>query len=255
MVALMALLLCWSRRRYGHEPWWLFAVIVTLVFGFFPHLFQLHPAEAQSRFLPALQGVSVTGVYGLDFVIALANALLFRLLIMKHGFLVGYLGSDQTTASEDSTRSSERTPMLAALGVLTLWFCFGVITLIRSELQVPDGPELNIGILQPNEVPSATVPGPAAGFSRAYPPEMAATERLAAAGADLVVWPETRFKGYFHEAHVAAAYQHSLAPLGTPLILHDVERVQTEAGFGSTTPQCILTLRVFLRKPIVRTGW
>ncbi|WP_339804620.1 apolipoprotein N-acyltransferase [uncultured Marinobacter sp.] len=223
IIAAVSVVLWGLRRWYGQEPWWLFAVIVTLAFGFFPQLFPLHPGEAQSRFLLALQGISLTGVYGLDFVIALTNALLFRFLLLKPGYLAAWL----TPVPGGAARSVERGPVLAAIAVLMLWFGFGAMTMTHWPPPAGDS-ELKVGIVQPDEVPSASVPGPASGFSRAYPPEMAATQALAGAGADLVVWPETRFKGYFHEAHVAPAYQQSLSQAGVPLIFHDAERVRTE---------------------------
>ena len=64
---------------------------------------------------------------------------------------------------------------------------------------------VTVGIVQPNEAPSLARPAIFPGYSLAYPPEMAMTERLAQAGAELVVWPETRYKGYFDQPHVQNA--------------------------------------------------
>ena len=61
------------------------------------------------------------------------------------------------------------------------------------------------------------------------------TERLAQAGAELVVWPETRYKGYFDQPHVQNAYADRLAEAGVALLFQDAEQVAHRKS-GQTTP-------------------
>lgn len=65
----------WLQRFTGHHALWAFPVLVMLFYGWFPVLFPLQLGESQSAFLPAIQGVSLTGVYGLDLMIGVSNAL------------------------------------------------------------------------------------------------------------------------------------------------------------------------------------
>ncbi|MFW5825846.1 MAG: apolipoprotein N-acyltransferase, partial [Marinobacter sp.] len=85
-------------------------------------------------------------------------------------------------------------------------------------------PELSVGVVQPHETPSASVPDPEPGYARAWPPEMELSTELARAGAEVILWPETRYKGYFEVDHVPGAYRRNVSALGLPLIFHDAEQ-------------------------------
>lgn len=53
---------------------------------------------------------------------------------------------------------------------------------------------------------------------------MELSRQLADAGAEVIIWPETRYKGYFEVDHVPGAFQRTVASLGVPLVFHDAEQ-------------------------------
>lgn len=213
IIAILALVVALVSRWTGAGIHWVFPLVTTAVFAFFPQLFPLQLGESQSAFLPALQGASLTGVYGLDFMIGLSNAVLATVLM-------------------SAWRSDGVPPSRLALPciLLVVWFGYGFLSLGQWQQQVRDWPVASLGLVQPDETPSASVPMPAPGYSRAYPPELELSERLAAGPLDLLIWPETRFKGYFRHPHVAEAYRQTVAGIGVPLIFHDAEVVRWRSG-------------------------
>lgn len=208
---IIALLYAWLARAAAVPRVVLFPVIVVTVCIGFPTLFTTRFGETQSHFLPAVQAIEFTGLYGLDFLIALANAVLYR-----------------TLAPAPDAR--ERAAMTWAAAVVLLWFGYGLYAVGAWKRDMEAWDTVRIGLVQSNEAPSIGIPAPHPGYSRAYPPEMPLTAALARAGAEVVIWPETRFKGYFEHEHVRRAYQHELAVLEVPLLFHDQHRVYGNAG-------------------------
>lgn len=213
IIAVLMLAVALVSRWSGLGLHWVFPTVLMLVFAFFPQLFPLQLGESQSAFLPALQGVSLTGVYGLDLMIGISNAVLASVLV------AGWR-SDGVPANR----------LVMPCLLLVAWFGYGFVSLGLWQDKVATWPTATLGLVQPDESPSAAVPLPQPGYSRAYPPELEITRQLAANPVDLVLWPETRFKGYFRYPHVAAAYRQTLEELGVPLIFHDAEVVRWQQG-------------------------
>lgn len=200
------------QRWLQHPMIWAFPILLMLFYGWFPVLFPLQLGESQSAFLPAIQAVSLTGVYGLDAMIGVSNALVASAILLRLGWEPGLAGRGSL--------------LTAGAGVLALsaWLGFGWWSLSHWDDRVAEWPTLAVGLVQPNETPSASVPDPEPGYGRAWPPEMEVSEQLVGAGAEVVLWPETRYKGYFEVDHVPGAYQRNVAALGVPLVFHDAEQ-------------------------------
>lgn len=211
LFALIALLLQWLKKHISVSELWLFPTLIVVLNSLYPLLFAVRLGESQSQFLSALQGIEFTGVYGLDALIALANVCLYALLFRP--------------AKKAAFKASG---YALAVSLLTGWFAFGMVTNAQWEQRIAQWPTTRIGIVQPNEPPDLGPPKFYPGFSRAYPPEMEMTKSLASAGAELVIWPESRYKGYFDQAAVRRAYQDQLARLGLPLLFQDMKRNSRE---------------------------
>lgn len=203
LTALLALGYHFLQRHLPVTPLLLFPLCVVTAWSLWPMLFPVQLGESQSRFLWAIQGADLVGVYGVDFMIGLGNILLFRLL------------------SEPGATLRRASTSLASLALL-LWLGYGVAALSGWREAVASWPVHKVGVVQPNQPPSEAVPPPEPGYTRAYPLEMELTEKLVAAGAEWVVWPETRYKGYFDDPVVSAAYRRNVERLGAPLIFHDL---------------------------------
>jgi apolipoprotein N-acyltransferase len=210
-VGLSCLLFRWVSRQLPRWDLLSFPVCMVVLMEIYPLLVGTYYAEAQSRFLPGLQGVALLGVQGMDMLMMLSGALLFTLLV-------------------DRGRS-QRAGIVLAASVLLAWFAYGFISLQAWDTRMLKWDTRQIGLVQPNDAVTLAIPEPPSGFSREYPPELAATERLAAAGAQLVIWPEARYKGYFDKPSVRNSYASVLNDLGIPLILHDSERAWTNGDY------------------------
>lgn len=197
----------WLHQQIRLSEVFLFPVIFVAIFSLYPILFHFRLGEGQTSFILALQGADLVGAHGIDFMMVLCSAVLFRVIkqrtLQADGILAGVL--------------------------LSAWFAYGYHSLNQWDTAIRTWPSKRIGIVQPNDQPSIEIPPPEPGYSRALPPEMAMTARLAAAGAQFVVWPEARYKGYFEQRAVQDAYAYSVSQHGAAVLFHDLERRQ-QAG-------------------------
>lgn len=204
MFGLIGLAFRWLRGRWLPDAILLPALVVT-AFSLYPMLFQTRLAEAQTQFLLALQGMDLVGAYGLDFLIVGTSVLIYTLLRGRRG-------------------SRECWVLVGGIALVGAWMAYGLLRLDYWDEQIAGWDTMAVGLVQPNDAVSMTIPPPRAGYTRERPPEMAATQRLAAAGAQVVLWPEARYKGYFDELGVREAYRAQVRELGVDLIFHDLRR-------------------------------
>ena len=214
ITALIALLFNWLKLRSCVHEFILFPLIVVTLYSAFPMLFTVRLGESQSQFLTAIQAIEFTGVHGLDGIIALSNIMLFRALSLR---------------SKVQLKQAIMPYALSSIFIIT-WFSYGVISIHKWDENISQWDTIRLGIVQPNETPSLESSKPYPGFSRAYPPEMAMTERLNEAGAEIVIWPEAKYKAYFDQPHVKKAYQNQLSTFSTSLIFQDIERIDSPIG-------------------------
>ncbi len=214
---LLALLVGGFSLLGRYLPAWkllLFPLLLTLFHADFPMLFKVQLGTTQADFPIALQGAAITGVYGIDFALGLSNVLIYQWL-------------RPTTGS--------RLPQLVAVAFLAFWFLAGAWSLDQWDHAIGEWPRKRIGIVQPHDRPVLIESPVYPGFSRAYPPELAMTERLVAAGAELVIWPEGRRKQFFDEPRIAEAIAVAMKRLGADLLLQDQEQHETGSRFNSIT--------------------
>lgn len=207
--ALVAVVFNWLRRRTRVHDFILFPLVIVTAYSAFPMLFTVRLGESQTQFLSAIQAADITGVHGVDAVIALCNIVLFRLSCLPY------------------TRQKTKVIVQCVLASMpiALWFAYGLYAKQSWVLAQDESNSIRIGIVQPNEAPSLESTKVYPGYSRAYPPEMEMSERLALAGAELVIWPEAKYKGYLDHFNIRKAYESQLRELGTSLVFQDVEHV------------------------------
>ena len=185
-------------------------------------IFSAHLGESQSQFLIAIQAIEFVGVYGLDTLIALANIVIFRLLWR---FI-----TVQPAPADQKKNSPRQWPLGIALLVLISWFYYGWSANQVWESKIDQWDTVRIGLVQPNEIPSLEKQILYPGYSRAFPPEMAMTQRLASSGAEVVIWPEAKYKAYFDQPLISEAYQHHIKALNIRLIFQDIDRSQNSTN-------------------------
>ncbi len=214
LFALALVLTRWLEMQL-RMPWLLLLpVCLTFFLSRFPMMFPVQLAESQSSFTTALQALDLVGTAGLDFIIVLVNVGLFEL---------GYRRSPVVSWQG-----------LAVLPVM-LWFGYGLVMAPAWEQRTSHWPRLDIGVVQSDEPPSAEVPAPRPGYSRGYPPEMALSEQLVQHDVDLLVWPETRYKGYFAYPWVRDTFRRLLGQMQVPLVFQDTEYASDRSGSASDT--------------------
>lgn len=204
-LALACLLFRWITLQLRGWELLSFPLCIVGTMALYPLLFQTHFAEAQAEFLTGLQALDLVGAKGMDMVMLMSSVLIYRLAVGPRG--------GRALAGN-----------LAGAVVLCVWFAYGGWSLAHWDSRMQDWEIRRIGLVQPNDAVSLAIPEPPRGFSREQPEEMAATRRLAQAGAQLVIWPEARYKGYFDHYSVRQAYAKALAQSGVSLVFHDVEQ-------------------------------
>ena len=201
------------KQRINVHEYFLFPLVVVSTFSLYPMIFSVHLGESQSQFLIAIQAIEFVGVYGLDAIIALSNIVIFRCVWPL------------LTANQQAAKQ-RKWPLGIALLVLITWFYYGWSSNLEWQEKIAQWNTVSIGLVQPNETPSLEKEILYPGYSRAFPPEMAMTQRLTITGAEIVIWPEAKYKAYFDQPQVAAAYHYQIKALNTRLIFQDIERSQ-----------------------------
>ncbi len=204
ILAMIIALWQWLHPKFILCHVFIFPLLVVMAFSAYPLLLPIQLGESQSFFLLAIQGTDLTGVYGLDFLIALCNSVI-------------YLGLTHKNIKR------QLRPLLVTGLLIVSWFIYGAIKLYAWDDQVNSWDTKKIGIVQSNETPSINIPTPKAGFGWSFPSEMPLTQKLAKAGAEIVIWPESRYKGFFANAYVQAAYKNQMRYLNVPLVFQDME--------------------------------
>lgn len=146
--------------------------------------------HSQFRVLPLVQMADITGVYGLSFLIALSNVVLYRML--------------KAVVAKEPLQYPTRSAFLF-LGLLLLALVYGIIRLNGGSSER----QLKVALIQGNIDQDIK-------WDPAYQEmTVAAYERLtreaAASGADLVVWPESATPFFFQEDNPLSARVKGLA--------------------------------------------
>ena len=171
------------------------------VFGGFPWI---PLGNAVVSLLPIAQLASITGVYGLSWLLALLNALI-AVIAMTHG----------------RTRVIAAAAAVVLLASCSLW---GALRLRDSAL-ARAGTPLRVALVQGN-IPQTEKWDPSRA-SLIFNRYLEMTRDAAARGVELVIWPESATPFYFDEDAVSAAQLRTLvASIGTPVLFgtDEIER-------------------------------
>ncbi len=181
------------------------------------HLFGGFPwiplGNAVVALLPIAQLASLTGVYGLSWLLATLHAC-FALAAM-------------------STGRRRLGAAIAALGLVAACSLWGSARLTDNRL-TREGSPITLGLIQGN-VPQGEKwdPSRATAISDRY---LRMTRDAAAAGARFIVWPESATPFYFGEDPLGAAeVQHTVRATGTPLLFgtDEIERGSPDRYYNS----------------------
>lgn len=225
LVALASVLYKWLKKHTKITPLLLFPVTFTVFISKYPMLFSMHLGNSQTSFTLALQGIEISGVYGLDVVICLVNMLVFQLCLSLF-------------YSKRSMQIGSTKALLVSYSLVILWFSFGVFQYSKWNERQQRWNSTKVGIVQTNETPSLNKRAAYPGYSYSYPPEMEMTERLSNAGAEIIIWPETQSKQYLDQKSVRKAFSSRMQEMGSSLLFHDIQnhknprtgKVQTQSS-------------------------
>jgi len=209
LIVFVALSYQWLSRNTTLSPLILFPACLTFFFNFFPSIFPLPISASQIQFTAAIQAVSITGMLGLDGLIGLINIVIASIIL----------------------RTINIHHLAFTTAIFTCWLGYGFLSKMDWEEKKPTESKnrflknntLKIGIVQPNQSVLTNNTVQAAGFSRSYPKEIAMTEKLAMAGAAIVIWPEVSYKGFYDDLQTTAAFKKHIQSLGIHLIFPDIQ--------------------------------
>jgi apolipoprotein N-acyltransferase len=218
LFGLITLLFNTIKQHINVHEYLLFPLIVISIFAVYPMIFSVHLGESQSQFIISIQATEFVGVYGLDGMIALANIIIFR-------FSLQFL-TIQSLSSDPLNAHQNKWPLKVSLLLLTSWFYYGWSSNLAWGEKIEQWNSVRIGLVQPNEIPSLEKQVLTPGYSRAFPPEMAMTQRLASTGAEIVIWPEAKYKAYLDQPSIADAYRSEISTLNIELIFQDIKQTQ-----------------------------
>lgn len=204
----------WVRKYFGDYDILTLPIVFVTIFASFPTIFKFSLGDAQSYFLSAIQMIEYTGVYGLDFIIILANILIYSILNRMKVIL-------------------KKKQMVAGALILFIWFLGGWIKLNDWDAKIQTWESVNIGIIQTNSIATVSKPKPISPYSRLYPLEMALSEKIALAKPAVIIWPEGNFFGITFWSKVKESFINRISKLKTPVILHDIT-VFHQAGIRKT---------------------
>ncbi len=207
--AVPAILTAWVGHRRPQLQWLIFACTGTSVFTYFPQVFPVDLSVTQGRFLPALQGLDITGSVGLHFMILLHNGLLYSLLTANRG-------------QRGRGHFQARLHRYIGAGVLITWFFYGFYTCLSAGEPLSSDFH-KVGIVQTNSPDTIAVPPLEPGYSRAYSPALALSKELVAEGVELIVWPEMRYIGFYDFPHVRSALQAFVSEEQVPLLFQELD--------------------------------
>jgi apolipoprotein N-acyltransferase len=111
------------------------------------------------------------------------------------------------------------------MSTLIIWFAYGIYAFHSWEEEISTWETTTVGIVQPNEAPSRKERNSYSGYSKAYPPELDMSERLASFDAEIIIWPEASQKYYLDNAYVRKAYQSSVEKMGASLLFQDTQNI------------------------------
>ncbi len=157
----------WGRLILAPCVWVLFEWLSSLWITGFPWG---NLGYSQYKALPVVQLASVTGVWGVSFVLAFSNAVLANLIAARE---------------HKSERRAARMQVVIAAAVAAAVWGFGAVSIARFS---PSGTPLRAAIVQGNI--NQNVPHGASYIDRVWRVYSVSTRMAAQSGAGIIVWPE-----------------------------------------------------------------
>jgi len=202
LFGIIFLIFSYMKRRTNIPEIILFPVITVSIWSFFPILFSFNLGNGTTPFTSALQGMDITGVFGLDFIIALTNIVIYSFFSRKRNTM-------------------NKLVLTVGSLVILLWFGYGVLQENIWKEKIAAWDKKKIGIVQSNRPSSLYILPPEKGYSKTFPVEMDLSLKIANQKPDIIIWAEGNFFGYFEEMSIRIAFMKSIQEMGIPLLFHD----------------------------------
>ncbi|KAK3606889.1 hypothetical protein CHS0354_018483 [Potamilus streckersoni] len=180
-------------------------VIFVAVWRLYPMLFYFRFGESQFPFKTAIQPIEFSGIYGLDFMIVLVNAVVAELFIY-------------------GKKALKDKAVMAGAGIIVLWFITGAVLYQNWSKRIAELPVRKIAIVQPNHKIGSGL-GPVK-----RPIELEMSVVAANEGAEAAIWPEGVFYGYDYYEPVREEFRKTAEIENIALIINDRTRVEGAAG-------------------------
>ncbi len=180
---------------------WIFlapALVVTLEF-LMPQIFPYMQGMSHFRVNPVYQLASITGVYGISYLLFFSNCVFYHAL---DGFR--------------RKRTFYWKPMLLLLVTVALVLGYGWWRGVQYRQKVAKAPTLTVGLIQSNITPSQHRK---MGFQKTHQLYLDMSREAASRGADWIIWSEGEFKLPLNSAQARNILEQTSQELGRPLLL------------------------------------
>jgi apolipoprotein N-acyltransferase len=162
------------RKRFPRAWIWLVPALVTAAEFLLPQIFPYTQGLTQYRVVPLFQLSSVTGVYGVTFLLMLGNCLVFHALSLIR-----------------SGRPFPRKPAAGFLVIMLLVLSYGWWRQVQYRRTETTAPSLKAGMIQSNITPREHR---RMGYEKIHELYLEMSREAVTRGADWIIWSEGEFK-------------------------------------------------------------
>lgn len=205
---LMAVMIPRLKRRFPRL--WIYlvpALVVTLEF-LMPQIFPYMQGLSHFRVNPVFQLASITGVYGISYLLLFSNCALYRVLENRKG-----------------KRFPDRMPLLVLLVSIGLVLGYGLWRGHLYQQKAGDAPTLTVGLIQSNITP---LQHRKMGFQKTHQLYLEMSREAVSRGADWIVWSEGEFKPALNSPVAREILERDCRELGRPILLGGFHMIYKE---------------------------
>ena len=172
--------------RMGASPVLVYPLVFVAVEHLLPFIFPWYLANSQYRFTAIIQMVDLFGVAGLSFLIIAVNAGVARVVLWATGDVIGF---------------PRRAILVPALGLL-LALLYGVVRIDQMDRAARRAPKVKVGMVEANvgiwekEARHLSARDRVRTLYKNLLTHQRLSQALEAAGAELIVWPESSYLPY-----------------------------------------------------------
>lgn len=202
-LSLSWILLAWLipkiNRQFPRSWMFISPMLLVVVEWIMPQLFPYMQGASHYQITPIIQLASVTGLYGVSFLLFCSNSVFFDLI---NRFRSG--------------KSINWYPLLILLLTVSITIVYGILRIQKYHRLLPSARILKVGLIQANFTPTDVEKR---GFDKIHKTYMELSRAAVGQGAEWVVWSEGEFLVPFNTPAAKNMLKQNSRELGCPILL------------------------------------